>query len=213
MKRKTILLFLLTVCLCLTGCGQQPAQPAGAADTETDAPKFTSSAQAAQDQMTVQLYFRYLDSEYLSAEERTLHVSRSDAPEKAIVQALLDGPSAGSAELGGLFPDNTQVLSVTLSGDTLFVTFSSELMNAYADETASQGGEATLRRKLCMAALADTLTGAGCCARVQVLVKRETSTVTSLRLPANYFRDTDDETPLGPMTRDESVILTLYNTV
>lgn len=210
MKPKHLIPLLL--CLLLCGCKSPAVLPEPTPNTEMLENAFHQ--QASSDEMAIRLYFRYQDSAYLSAEDRELMVSRSETPEKAVVQALLDGPSADSVSLQGLFPPGTEILSTAKTEDgTLFLTFNEALLGRYADESGGVGNtEYILRRKLCTAALANTLTEGGFCTKVQILVKRETSAVTSLRLPASFYRDTEDETPLGLISRDESVILTPHNT-
>lgn len=213
MKHRILSLFLLlALCLLLPGCKAPAQQPL---PDPTPAPDLSLSflETPQDDAMDVRLYFRYQHTPYLAAEERTLHVSRSQAPEKAVVEALIRGPEAASVSLSGLFPPDTQVLSTSVQDGTLFLTFNDALLSRYPDEPGGTGNEEYIqRRKLCMASLVNTLTECGLCTRVQVLVDQSTSAVTSLRLPASFFRDTEDETPLGPIYRDESVILTPYNT-
>ncbi len=206
--KKRLTVPLLCLMLLLSGCtaGNAPDVRAG-----TPSPLSLSSPGAG-GEVTARLYFRYGDTACLAGEERTLTLDRSQTAERVILQALLDGPQAQSASLTPLFPEGTRLLSVASADGTLFVTFSEELLGRYADETGDgDGTEKTLRRRLCMAALADTLTEAGLCDRVQVLVKREGAAVTSLRLPASFYRDTTDETPCGPIFRDESVLMTPHN--
>lgn len=210
MKRIYLVLPLL-LCLLLTGCKSKADLP----HDPSPAPSLAESFQEtpADDDLIVRLYFRYQDSAYLAAEERKIDLARSDAPEKAVVEALIRGPEAESVSLTSLFPPDTQVLSAARQEGTLFLTFNDALLSRYPGESGGTGNdEFILRRKLCMASLVNTLTECGLCTRVQVLVDRSADAVTSLRLPASFFRDTEDDTPLGPITRDESVLLTPYNT-
>lgn len=211
MMKRIWLAMLFAICLLLSGCAQKPQALPAAVQTATPAPQFEE--RAADDTLSVRLYFRYQDSAFLAAEERTLSLPRSEASEIAVVQALIAGPGAGSVHLSPLFPPDVRILSAVEKEGTLFLTFNDALLGRYPGENGgTEQSEFTLRRRLLMASLCNTLTECGFCSRVQVLVNRNADAITSLRLPASFFRDTDDETPLGPMYRDESVLLTPYNT-
>lgn len=157
------------------------------------------------------LYFRCGVTRWLEREQRNIPVTRSESYEKALVQALIDGPAQGS-RLSALFPAGTQVLSVIAEGRQLFVTFNERLMAAYADEGASissagyRAGEGRQRRELAMAALTNTLTESGEYARVQVLVRAETTLTGSLRLSSRYYLEDSDALP-DPLTRQEAALM------
>lgn len=166
-------------------------------------PENQSAAQAV-------LYFRYLDSPYLGQESREVSVPYPDSPEKALVQALLDGPRDDSGNLKPLFPEGTEVLSVLLEGDRLFVTFNSSLLEALPGENqdTEEGREkAVLRRELAMASLVNTLTQSGGIRSVQVLVYSPASTTASMRLSRRYYLEDSDALP-DPLLREESRIVT-----
>ena len=217
-KKLPALLALLSVlCLALGGCvtsppdslmRTEPADPAALVDAETDA--------LSGDVVSAALYFRYGASAYLAPEQRQITIEKNESPEKALVKALVAGPSASASALSPLFPPGTEVLAVSAQGDTLYVTFNEALLGRYSDEpgdTASNAWkrEFPLRRQLCMDSLAATLTEAGYCVRVQVLVYREVSSATSLRLTNSFFTQDGDTTPLSPLTRDEETLLTPHN--
>ncbi len=210
-------LALALAALLLAGCAVAPPDTLVRSD-HGDTPLIGAQTGAREpDTYEATLYFRYADTPYLAPETRMITRGGDESTEKALVRALLEGPGATSPSLAPLFPEGTQVLSATPQGDLLMVMFSEELLSRYADETGATSaahwlGEARLRRKLAMDALTATLTGAGLCARVQVLVWRQTQATTTLRLPAGYLTADDDDTPLDPFTRDESVILTAHNT-
>lgn len=156
------------------------------------------------------LYFRCGSSQWLEREQRLISVRHNESYEKALVQALIDGPKA--ARLSALFPRGTQLLSVIAEGRQLFVTFNEGLMAAYPDEAALintpgyRAGEGRLRRQLAMAALANTLTESGEYARVQVLVRAETTLTGSLRLSSRYYLEEADTLP-DPLARQEALIM------
>lgn len=159
-------------------------------------------------QEEVVLYFRYDNSAYLEQETRVLSLMATQGLEKALVQALLDGPAASG--LHSLFPEGTQVVSVLPEGSRLFVTLSGDVMKAMPNEniTSEQGKQAAiLRRTLAMAALVNTLTERGAYQSVQVLVINQPGLSNSLRLSQRYYLQNDDSIP-PPLTRMEEAIIT-----
>lgn len=215
-KAARLLIALICAATLLAGCAVSPPDTLVRSD-HGDTPLIGAQTGANEPEIyEATLYFRYGDTPYLAPETRRVARGGDETLEKALVRALLEGPGATSPALAPLFPAGTQVLSTTLQDDLLLVMFSEELTSRYPDETGATSaahwlGEARLRRKLAMDALTATLTGAGLCARVQVLVWRQTQAATTLRLSAGYLTATDDDTPLDPFTRDESVILTAHN--
>ncbi len=159
------------------------------------------------------LYFRMEDEAYLGSEFRYIQRTGNVSYETALIQALLSGPSVSG--LTSLFPQGTRLLSTAVSGRTLFVTFSEELMQPYADEPVDWQEydywltECPLRRKLCMQALTATLTENSDLDRIQVLVEQDASETGTLRLKQNYFLDDSEDSVLAePFTRSSAYLLT-----
>ncbi len=168
---------------------------------------------------TVTLYFRYGKEPMLAGEERQLSVSRNESEEKALVQALLDGPSAGTPELDRLFSDQVQVLNTVSQGDVLYVTFNDALLRSFSDEPSDWQTrddwklEVPLRRRLAMAGLTASVAESFGYHKVQVLVQQRSDASTSLRLDNSYFKDSGlPSGPAAPFLRDESLLLTQQNT-
>lgn len=207
------LLPLLLACCLLTGCTQESIFPAADPETDVQVPApVVAELPEYSDQAT--LWFRYGTEPYLAAESREIAHSRTESHALALLRALLSGPSAASTELEGLFPQGTQVVSCTQSGQVMFVTLSKHIMNGYADEPAdwrSQAdwaAEVPLRRQLAMQAIAATLTE-NCEVDAVVILVEQTATATdSLRLRQSYYTLDGDMTLAAPLTRDESLLLT-----
>ena len=217
-KRNMCLVALLMGIIWLfTGCAVSPpdavirenpdGQPLISADTTGLAPDTLNAA----------LYFRYGATGYLAPEQRQIQVRRDESPESALVQALLDGPRSGNAAPTSLFPPGTRLLSAVSQGETLVITFSAEFLSRYSDEpadpTAEPGrSEGILRRQLCLDSLAATLTEAGLCTQVQVMVDQGADQTAPMRLLAGFLDRSGDETVLPPLTRSENRLLTCHNT-
>ncbi len=208
---------LLMLCaLLLSGCAATPPESVIRKDTEAAALISADTEGLAPGTLLAALYFRYGATAYLAPQVRLISVQRDETPERALVQALLEGPSGAAGLLTALFPPETQVLATASQGDTLFITFNDAFMGRYADESgelsAAAQAEGKLRRQLCLDSLSATLTEAGLCARVQVLVYRGASQGTSMRLPAGFLDQSGNETLLDPLTRNEETLLTPHNT-
>jgi len=217
MSRKLRRLALLLIgALLLSGCTSSPPDTLVRKDTDASQLVSADTRALSPDASAATLYFRYGDSTYLAPEERVLQVERNETLEKKLVQALIDGPAATHSHLHPLFPPGTEILAIANREDTLFITFNEALLSRYSDEPSDISQEPWkteffLRRQLCMDALAATLTEAGLCARVQVLVYQENNQSTSLRLQAGFFTRSKDDTLLPPLTRNEESIFTPHN--
>ena len=215
MKAAKLLCLLFACVLCLTGCAISPPDSLKRSGVESRSLISASTAELAPDEKPVALYFRYQDSSFLAPEPRMVVVQRNENLEKAIVQALIGGPL--NTELSPLFPAGSEVVGTTTQDGTLFITMNESFLGRYADEPgdASSGHwktEGPLRRQLCLDALAATLTEAGLCDRVQVMVQRNTGQAVSMRLQAGFLNRSGDTALLPAAVRNESVLLTPHNT-
>ena len=219
--KKGWLLILITCCLLLSGCARIGSLPAALEATAVpgvsdpmpaaEAPESrSSSAQSV-------LWFRFESEECLAPAYRTINYGLNEAYELALVRALIAGPDVRSTGLSGLFPNGVRALSTSLEGRTLFVTFSEELLNGYADEPANWdtdsywSKEIPLRRQLCMQSLAATLTENCDVDRVQVMVQSDSGE--ARRLTLGYYPETNGEVlPADPLWRDETLLLTPQRT-
>ena len=172
------------------------------------------------DHQTATLYFRFGREPMLASEARELSISQNESAEKAVVQALLDGPGAGDPELVRLFPEQVQVFSVVPKDGVLYITFNDALLRPYSDEPSDWRvreewqNEVPLRRRLAMAGLTATITENFPYQSVQVLVQQRSDESTSLRLENAYFYSQDLPGGLAaPFRRDESLLLTQRNSV
>lgn len=206
--RKILLPLLL--CLLLSSCARDPLAPMAYSGQPVDVPAPAADAlPQMQDQAT--LWFRFGAEPFLAAETRTIAHAPTQTHALAILQELLEGPGTASAALTSLFPQGTQVLSVTQSGRIMFVTLSRHIMNGYADEPANWRDqpqwavEVPLRRQLAMQSIAATLTENFAVDTVVILVD-QTST-DSLRLRQGYFTLDGDTALADPLVRDESLLL------
>ena len=214
MKKPVILLLLLL--LTLSGCAPliSPLQKEAATlvpGTDPVLPEAQAPASLSVKETAV-LYFRYMDEPYLASEIRQVTHSPSKPFELSLLTELISGPGSHSSDLTALFPPGTRVLSTVSQGRTLFVTLSREIMDAYPDDASVSDAERRLRRRLCMQSLVATVTENCGVDRVQILVEQEESGGASLRLQARYFLEEDASGLVGPLTREEALLLTPPNT-
>ena len=210
------LLLPLLLCMLLSSCTQDPLAPMVYSGQPVDIPApAVDSLPQLQDQAT--LWFRFGSEPFLAAESRTIAHQPTEAHALAIMRELLEGPSASRTQLNSLFPQGTQVLSVTQSGRIMFVTLSRHIMNGYADEPANWRDrpqwviEVPLRRQLAMQSIAATLTEN--CAVDTVVILVDQTTTDSLRLRQGYYTLDGDQSLAAPLIRDESLLLTPSHTL
>jgi len=203
---------LLLCCLLLTGCTADPiASMSTPATTNLPAP-LVEKLPASTDESV--LWFRYGEEGLLGSETRELTVSRTESLAEPLLRTLLEGPSAASIELQGLFPQGTKLVSVAQSEGVIFVTLSHHILNVYPDEPENWrespywAVEAPLRRKLAMQSIAATLTENCGVQRVIILVADSKTASDSLRLKESYYLLSDSAAAADPLERDESLLLT-----
>ena len=216
-RNKRAFFLLLAFCLLLTGCMSAPPEDLIRKGGDDQRLISASTGELAADTNEIKLYFRYGHTNYLAPEKRAIQVQRNESLEKAIVLALIKGPQVSASVLSPLFPAGTEVLAAVTQGDTLFITFNDSFLGRYADEPADPNAkdwktEGPLRRQLCLDALTATLTEAGLCARVQVLVYQGVNQSTSMRLQAGFLTRSQDDSLLPAMRRSEDRLLTPHNT-
>ena len=200
--------------LLLTGCVNFLPDRLASAPAESQEGLHSPVAGAENaDTYQAQLYFRFLDEPYLACESRTLTVRKDESLEKAIVTALLLGPSAASPELRRLFSDDVTVESTLAQGSLLFVTLSENVTQPLGDEPiwwqsdAYWQQEVPRRRQLAMQSLATTLIENCGYETVQILLHKRADTDGSMRLPMSYYAAGAEG--LAPVLRwDASLLLT-----
>jgi len=136
------------------------------------------------DMLDVTLYFRFADTNVLGAQQAQIDIRREETVATSIVQRLLAGPDIAHEQLSPVFPQGTELISVSGEGATAFVTLSSGFLGkpdgAPADweDSSEWQEEAALRRRLAVQSIVLALTEGGRYQRVQL-----------------YIADSDDEIP------------------
>lgn len=221
-KRKKLFLVLLALSLSamLCGCGiaSNPLEKVRA----TAVPGLSmelhpaSASQENVDTFQASLYYRFGEEPMLAAEPRTLKVRRDESKELVLLEALLEGPSAGHSELKRLFPETVRVESVSAQRGILYITFNEALLRGDgipADwrQRPDWVREAPLLRALTIQSAVASITESFPYTGVQILVYDPTQVQSSLRLHNSYFLN-DLQGLSEPLARDESLLLTPQNT-
>jgi len=174
-----------------------------------------AAAGAQRDTVSVTLYFRYMQTEYLAQEARVLEVARNETVEMAIVRALMDGPSAASLELAPLFTANDQLLGVRRENNgQVTVVLGPRFLDPPADAPQDWeqldywAQEVPRRRRLAIQSVTNALTEEGRCDTVRFLVSTDPEDMQGARVRNATFFGGDPDALLPPQTRQEGIVLT-----
>lgn len=205
MKKIGLAALFLCGLMLLSACAPMARDPLAAAMT-TPVPGTQSDVQSpvaregTGDSFLAVLYFRFMQEELLAQESRKLTVPMDDSLEKALVAAVLQGPSASSPELRRLFSGQVEVVSTLSQDATLFVTLSESALY-----------EPMENRFLQMQSLAATLIENCGYESVQILIDQKSAPATSLKLSSAFFEpNADGAAP--PLTRQDAYILSPFKT-
>ena len=189
---------------------EQPAQ-------QTQAPPFSQQLGSAtrSDMLDVTLYFRFADTNVLGAQRAQIDIRREETIATGIVQHLLSGPNTAHAHLSHVFPQGTELISVSGDGTTAFVTLSSGFLGrpdgAPADweDLAYWQEEAALRRRLAVQSIILALTENGRYQRVQLYIADSDDEIPQ-RIAMAWLDTgvTDSTLVLAASPRDEAALLT-----
>lgn len=184
---------------------------------ETQQPSFSQQLGGYDrtDMLEVTLYYRFAGTNVLGAQRAELDIRREETVARRIVEQLVQGPGAAYAQLSGVFPQGTEVISVSGDGQTAFVTLSSEFLGKpdgapadWEDLTLWQE-EAALRRRLAVQSIVLALTEGARYQRVQLYVA-DTDDDIPQRIEMAWFDTsvTDTALVLASSPRDEQAMLT-----
>jgi len=167
------------------------------------------------DLLDVTLYFRFADTHVLGMQQAQIDIRREETIATSIVEHLLDGPDIAHEHLSHVFPQGTELISVSGEGATAFVTLSSGFLGrpdgAPADweDIAYWQEEAALRRRLAFQSIVLALTENGRYQRVQLYIAESDDDIP--RRIAMAWMDTsvtDPQLVLAACPRDEQAMLT-----
>lgn len=167
------------------------------------------------DMLDVTLYFRFANTHVLGAQHAQIDIRREETIATGIVQHLLNGPDIAHEHLSSVFPQGTELISVSGEGTTAFVTLSSGFLGkpdgAPADweDLTQWQEEAALRRRLAVQSIVLALTEDGRYQRVQLYVADSDDDIPQ-RIAMAWLDTsvTDPALVLAASPRDEQAMLT-----
>lgn len=219
MKKRLAAVMLFALLCLMCGCARVSNPLMRAETTALPGLPMELHAATASDsgayEVSVALYYRFLDEPMLAAEYRTLEVRRDESAELATINALLAGPSASGVELTRLIPEGVRVEDVASENGILFVTLNDALLSDGVPEDwltiPEWREEAPTLRRLTIQSLVATITESFPHSSVQIMVRQSGGAKQSLRLDNSYFLG-ELTGPGEPQLRDEACLLTPHNT-
>ena len=206
MSRMKIVAFFLVLIMALSGCAAMNNE-----EPEKNTPDINPKAESAnKDTSKVTLYFSYKGQQLLAGETRSIDVPVSEKLEKAVIRALIDGPSADRSQLVGLFWDDVELVDVKDNEDILFVTLSEEFITTQPETPVLGEGTVADRKKLAIYSIVNTITEMGTYSSVQFYVESSGGTMGITKSDAG-FGDSQDR--LDPQRWENEHILTPENTL
>ncbi len=217
MKVMTRLIVIILLLASLTSCSMIPSIGDDSEETAQINP-LPEAANKRDKQVT--LYFRYADENMLGGETRSIEVPVNESIEMTVLKELLNGPSQDNQELTALIPENTEIVSVSDTGEYLFVTLSSEFMSQSKIANIDPSNEeayaaATEEMNLSIYSMINTLIELGGFSRVQILVDKNDSGRGERIALAEIGQESPEAegASLEPLGWNGSLILTPENTV
>lgn len=206
MSKMKIIAVLLVLIMAVSGCAaMQNKAP------EKNTPDINPKAESAnKDTSMVTLYYSYKGQQLLAGETRSIDVPVSEKLEKAVIRALIDGPSADRSQLVGLFWDDVELVDVKDNENILFVTLSEEFITTQPETPVLGEGTVADRKKLAIYSIVNTITEMGKYSSVQFYVESSSGAMGILKSDAG-FGDSHDR--LDPQRWENEYILTPENTL
>lgn len=174
MKRKTMLAALAAALLALSACATPVPEPSESGSSPVV--QINPLAESVSvDETTARLYYGFGDDCLLAGEDRRINVPANESVETSILNELIrEGPSASSNNLTRVINPATSVVSATMEGEFMIVTFSREFLEPElaGNVRTSPVGE-QVRRYLSVYSVVNTLIERGTCSRVRIMIDQD----------------------------------------
>jgi len=213
--RIKIIAVILILCLVFSSCNVLPS----IRDNGDESTKINPLPEAANKiGKEVTLYFRYADENMLAGETRSIDVPVNEQIEMTVLKEIFEGPSQDSQELNAIIPENARIISVTDSGDYLFVTLSSEFLSqsklsSVKPDQEEEHAAAVDEMNLSIYSMVNTLIELGGFSRIQILVDKNDSGRGERIQLSEIGVESLEGASLEPLGWDGSLILNPENTV
>lgn len=162
------------------------------------------------------LYYRVRDEDFLVRVMSSVDI-RDNMLEESLIEALINGPKSGLAELIGVFPAGTRIIDTASEGDTLLLTLSYHFLDAPSNMPAgwrdnpSQKSEVYLRRRLALASIVSTITEETRYSAVQLYITSDENDAIGRRISRSEIFENESDILLSQIKRSEEYLLTHFN--
>lgn len=158
--------------------------------------------------LVMPLYFRYYDEPMLLRCPLNIETTNHEQPEFYAISALLTDSLGQRPELTYCFKGATKLISVESENQYLFVTLSDDF---YEDTKGTTDEETRINRSLAIYSIVNTVCEMGNHAYVQFYIQRNGTSLRPDSYEMGIVKNQADSTPLGPLSRNTSLLLTPSN--
>ena len=156
------------------------------------------------------LYFRFYNEPMLIRYALNVETTTHEQPEFYALTALLSKPLGERSDITYLFKGKTKLISVKSDGNYLYVTLSQDF---YDDTKGATDEETRLNRKLAIYSIVNTVCEMGNHNYVQIFIEQNGAQLRPDSYTVGLQKSQGDSAPLGPLSRDSSLLLTPSNVV
>lgn len=222
MKKRLVAVWMAAMLLTLSGCtallaGVSERESSGeGGSTQAVSPEGGAGEASAR---TVTLYFGFRNEALLMPVDVDLETRSSQSLEWAIVEALIDGPSADRYDLVRLIDPSTQIIDISEQNGYLSITLSAEFLQVpqdvveYWSKSTGDDRDEDAIRQLAVYSIVDSITGTGLHSRVLLFVDQDGDGVGERLKRYQVGLGDSAYEPIDPLERDTSLVLTPENTV
>ena len=202
MKKATAFLLCLTI-LFFCGCtSNYMNQTAGDSIPPVQDSNIASSSRV------MPLYFRYYDEPMLLRYPLNIEITNHEHPEFYAISALLTDSFGQRPEFTYCFKGATKLISVEAENQYLTVTLSDGF---YEDTKGATDEQTRLNRSLAIYSIVNTVCEMGNYSYVQFYIERNGASLRPDSYEMGIVKNQADSTPLGPLSRNTSLLLTPSN--
>ncbi len=154
------------------------------------------------------LYFRYYDEPMLLRYPLNIETTNHEYPEFYAISALLTDSFGQRPEMTYCFKGATKLVSVEAENEYLTVTLSDGF---YEDTKGANDEQTRLNRSLAIYSIVNTVCEMGNYSYVQFYIERNGTSLRPDSYEMGIVKNQADSTPLGPLSRNTSLLLTPSN--
>ncbi len=203
--KKFIALFLCIILISFCGCASSYME-----QTTGDVIPPVQDSTASTSTIVMPLYFRYYDEPMLIRYPMNIGVTSHEQPEFYAISALLTESLGQRPELTYCFKGKTKLVSVESDGEYLYVTLSEDFYN---DTKGANDDETRTNRSVAIYSIVNTVCEMGNHSYVQFYIERSGTAMRPDAYEVGLAKTQADSSPIGPLARDTSLLLTPSNVV